>query len=500
MAALNEQEEAIKIAVLAMGGQGGAVLCNWIIQTAERCHCYAQSTSVPGVAQRTGATIYYIEIFPHSNRNDSKPMLALMPVPGRVDMVVAGELVESGRAILRGLVTPERTTTIVSTHRDYAIAEKSSPGDGRIDSDQLLEQAEKHSKVLIGFDMARLAEENDSVISSVLLGSIAAAGVLPFEKTAFEAVITDSGIAVEANLKGFNAGYRQARQHDFKEEGLEKTDRPKANNTQVTTLLARVDSSYPSECRTIVVHALRKLLDYQDLPYAQDYLAHLDTVLTRDTAEKGYRLTTTVARYLALWMSYEDSIRIADLKTRSSRFARVRKEVQSDDDQILRIHDYLHPRPEEICDTLPAALGSWCLKNRFCRRVLGHFCKNGKKITTTRLSGFLLLYSLAGLRRFRRMTLRHKVEMTALRQWLVTIDTVAMDNYALAVEVAECQRLVKGYGETHKRGMNNFNTLMQMVDKLCADNNAADTIRELREAALADETGGEWQQQSNNTS
>ena len=57
-------DRLISIAVLAVGGQGGGVLSNWLIQLAEANGWRAQNTSVPGVAQRTGATIYYIEMFP----------------------------------------------------------------------------------------------------------------------------------------------------------------------------------------------------------------------------------------------------------------------------------------------------------------------------------------------------------------------------------------------------------------------------------------------------
>ena len=36
-----------------------------------------------------------------------------------------------------------------------------------------------------------------------------------------------------------------------------------------------------------------------------------------------------LARHLALWMSYEDTVRVAELKTRDTRFARVRAELGS---------------------------------------------------------------------------------------------------------------------------------------------------------------------------
>ena len=81
----SEQRDIIKIAILAIGGQGGGVLADWIVHLAEANGYYAQTTSVPGVAQRTGATIYYLELVPETGRT---PVLSLMPAPGDVDIVV----------------------------------------------------------------------------------------------------------------------------------------------------------------------------------------------------------------------------------------------------------------------------------------------------------------------------------------------------------------------------------------------------------------------------
>src|SRR5215475_12174479 len=90
---------AITIAIVAMGGEGGGVLADWIIDLAEHAGYLAQTTSVPGVAQRTGSTIYYIEIFPESSAASAgkSPVFALMPVPGELDIVVVSELMEAGR-------------------------------------------------------------------------------------------------------------------------------------------------------------------------------------------------------------------------------------------------------------------------------------------------------------------------------------------------------------------------------------------------------------------
>src|ERR1700691_3448483 len=99
-------ERPICVAVMAMGGQGGGVLSDWIVELAESQGWHAQSTSVPGVAQRTGATIYYVEMLPP--KDGRAPILSLMPAQGEVDIMLAAELMEDGRYILRGLGTHAR--------------------------------------------------------------------------------------------------------------------------------------------------------------------------------------------------------------------------------------------------------------------------------------------------------------------------------------------------------------------------------------------------------
>ena len=477
----------LKIAILAMGGQGGGVLTNWLIEVAERAGWLAQSTAVPGVAQRTGATVYYLELLPWPDCGQESPVLALMPVPGHVDVVVAGELAEAGRAVLRGLVTRDRTRVIVSTHRDFAVGEKTVVGDGRADSGRLTAIVRENAKQFVGFDMAALAEETGSVISSLLLGAIAGAGIAPFGKQACTDVIAALGVAVAPNLRGFEAGYRQAGEQPRTGERVEQQPGSvAAPGKQVQALLDRVDAEFPLPCRGVVLAGLRKLIDYQDLRYALAFLERLAPFLELDGAGRDYRLTVETARYLALGMAYEDVIRVADLKTRSARFARVRQEAQADATQVVRIEEFMHPRVEEVCDIMPAWAGRWCMNTAVLRNTIAFFCRKGRRIRTTSLPGFLLLYLLAGLRRFRRGTLRYRAESAELDRWLATVRNIAPCDYALAVEVAECRRLVKGYGETHARGLANFRRIMAALDEIRAEPGAAAAVRARREAALGD--------------
>jgi indolepyruvate ferredoxin oxidoreductase beta subunit len=111
----------ISILIGALGGEGGGVLSNWLIAAAAAADFPVQGTSVPGVAQRTGATTYYVEIFPETRTAlaGRKPILSLYPGVGDVDLVVASELLEAARAAENCFVAPERTVLIAPTHRNY---------------------------------------------------------------------------------------------------------------------------------------------------------------------------------------------------------------------------------------------------------------------------------------------------------------------------------------------------------------------------------------------
>ncbi|RZI78457.1 MAG: indolepyruvate oxidoreductase subunit beta family protein, partial [Variovorax sp.] len=348
--------QPIKIAILAMGGEGGGVLADWIVDLGEHCGYIAQTTSVPGVAQRTGATIYYVELFPEARAlaDGGRPVLALMPLPGDVDIVLASELMETGRAVQRGLVTADRTTLIGSTHRVYSIAEKSAMGDGRVDSAQLERQADRAAKRYIRFDMAEAAEHAGSVISAVLFGAVAGSGVLPFSRVQFEATIERGGVGVKPSLKAFGAAFDRAQNGEATVTDATPTVAapPQPRHAAVRALVERVQQRFPVGSHALLLEGVRRTIDYQDVAYAATYLDRLAPFYD-GAADDGLPLADAVARYLALWMSYEDTARVAALKTRATRFDRVREESRVQPGQVMAIHEYMHPRLQEICETLP---------------------------------------------------------------------------------------------------------------------------------------------------
>ncbi len=482
---------SFNVAILAMGGEGGGVLADWLVDLAEHNGYFAQTTSVPGVAQRTGATIYYVEMFPDA-RDGRTPVFALMPFPGDVDVVIASELMEAGRAIQRGFVTPDRTVFITSTHRVFSMTEKIAMGDGRVDADKLLEAGRAAARKLIVADFADAAERTGSVISAALFGALAASDETPFLPEAFEAAIRRGGVGVNTSLAAFAEGARLAAQPTAPSvvEALIEPP-PSAVGRLLQPLAERIRCDFPAAAQRTLVAGIERLADYQDVAYAEAYLDRLAPLaaLERDSGDARCRLLVETARHLALWLSYEDTIRVADLKTRRSRFDRVRAEVRSKPDQVLGIHEFMHPRLEEIADTLPEGLGRWLLATPWARNLVGRFSREGRVVRTSTVRGFLLLYFVASLRRIRRGTLRARIEMQRIDGWFATVTEVARTDYELAIAVASCQRLVKGYGDTHARGWRNFESLMNALPRLRGRADAAIQLRRLTEAALADEHG-----------
>jgi indolepyruvate ferredoxin oxidoreductase, beta subunit len=497
-----QRQRPISIAILAMGGEGGGVLADWLIDLAENNHYIAQLTSVPGVAQRTGATIYYLEIYPHAGISDAAhgPVLALMPVPGDVDIVVASELMEAGRAIQRGLITPDRTTLIASTNRVFAMTEKIALADGRVDPDKLIEACRTAAKTMHAFDMAALAEATGSVISAVLFGAIAAAGVLPFPRQAFEGAIKRGGVGVAASLAAFTAGFEATTSGTASVKGAatamppptldgqdaDETPTPASPHTPIpAALLAKADS-FPPASRAILRAGIERTADYQGLGYAQFYLDRLAPIAELD---HDGRLIGEAARQLALGMAYEDTIRVAELKIRPSRFERVRAEVRVNDGQILEIAEFMHPRTQEIADMLPASLGRFILNTAWVRGAMDRMTRKGRVVKTSALRGFLLLYLVAAFKPLRPRSLRYVTEQRYLENWLATVQQLAPTHYDLAVEVAAARNLVKGYGDTHERGRARFATLMDLLPALSERPDGAAQLAALREAANADDTG-----------
>jgi indolepyruvate ferredoxin oxidoreductase alpha subunit len=483
----------LTVLIAALGGEGGGVLTDWIVAAAASQNFPVQSTSIPGVAQRTGATTYHIELVPTPlpSSDSPRPVLGLAPGIGDVDLVVASELLEAGRAVAGGYITPDRTMTIASLSRSYLVTEKMAMGDGRYDQDRLVAAVEKNSRKALLLDLEAIARESGAMINAVMLGAIAGAGALPIPAEAFEAAIRADGKAVEANLRGFRAGC-QAAQRGWR-PGAEPAKRPHVASPSLADLQNEI-AAMPEAARGFMTEGIHRLTAYQDRAYARLYLDRLGPVRDADVkAAMGGKLLAETARHLAVRMSYEDVIRVAEAKIDPVRFARIETSMGLGRAQTFAISEFLKPGVEEFCSVLPVWLARPVLKLAVRYPAFGgaHW---GMEINTRSVLGYLRFFLLAKLKPYRPKTFRYWQEQQSIEAWLSLIVQAATLSGELAIEIAECARLIKGYGDTHKRGSSNYvliekELIVAALAGHLAPGQAAEAIANARTAALLDPDG-----------
>ena len=344
------------------------------------------------------------------------------------------------------------------------MTEKIALADGRADAPALLAACRDAARRLVAFDMAALADATGSAISAVLFGALAGSGALPFPRTAFEAAIRRGDVGVNSSLAAFGAGFEAARRrradHDRRARArpCRRCQRADLRQARRNFRARRVPSSRrrSSGCTTIRTPTTPR-----------DFLARLEPFkdIEQRHGDGSGRLLEETARQLALAMAYEDTIRVADLKIRASRFARVREEAQIADGQISRS---------------PSSFIRACRRSpiRFRRRrALAAAHALGPRPARPRhpqgqdrqdhlggrlppaLRAVAPQAAAAPLAALRRGT-------GARADWLDLVAETARTDYALALQVARMRSLVKGYGDTHERGRAKFDRLAALLPRL----------------------------------
>jgi indolepyruvate ferredoxin oxidoreductase beta subunit len=519
--------QPLSLLIGALGGEGGGVLSEWLTAIARHAGYAAQSTSIPGVAQRTGATTYFFEMYPMpvAQLGGRQPVFSLNPIPGRLDALVSSELLETARTVSNGLPSPERTLIITSSSRTLTNTERMHLGDGRLDDTALIAIMQSACRAHHLLDMQRIARENGTVVSAVMLGAIAGSGLLPFAKDDYIAIVRDSGRGAQASLAGFEAAWQRV--HEGREQAAfaqqlvgDVVTTAVAKTVAKTVTGAALDSSpdvlneFPSAAQDVLALGLARVIEYQDAAYGTLYLERMRRVKiaevsavttasksgdipeeathhTTDDVEDG-AITREVARWLALWMAYDDIVRVADLKSRAARSQRVRSEARVAEGEVLKTYEYFKPGIPEIAALLPAPLADR-LKDANRRRLA-----EGRpawevpvKLASHTILGTLLLRTLAAMKHLRRWSSRYAEEQALIEEWLGAVQVGAMQSRLLGFEIAQCGRLIKGYGSTNERGRDN---LLHVIRHLAqpafgSASERANAIRRARTAALADDAG-----------
>lgn len=398
-------------------------------------------------------------------------------MPAQVDVVVASELLEAARMMERGFVTPQKTCLIASTSRVYTTLEKMQMGDGRFDSQRIMDLAQTLAQRAVLFDMAALTQTHHTVVSAIMFGALSGSGVLPWSREVCEHIIQSSGKGVSASLAGFDAAFLKASANGTAETAA-TPQTAKSNATPIATL--------PPALQNMAALGMARCLDFQDALYAQDYLKKLETLVNTlnpaaINAETEQALQTA-ARHLALWMCYEDVIRVADLKTRPERFERVRSEANASAQDVVRVVEHFKPGLDEVAAVLPQALGqrllSWS-QNRQRKNL--HMAMH---IRSSSIWGYLMLRALARLRPWRRNSLRYAQEHATLHIWWQTMCAVLPRAPAFANVLAELPQVLKGYGDTQARGRLNYERLWQthVQPALAGNINMQEAAQQLQKA------------------
>jgi indolepyruvate ferredoxin oxidoreductase beta subunit len=224
--------------------------------------------------------------------------------------------------------------------------------------------------------------------------------------------------------------------------------------------MERMTAGFPAELRPVLRQAIARLIDYQDRAYAERYLERLRPVVRAGDLE----LSRVVARHLAVWMTYEDAIRVAQLKTRAGRFERIRRDTSAQAGEIV-VTDFLKPDLDEIYGVLPyrlvASFARWAERRwPHGRPALG------QHVRTTTVSGYLRVWLLTLLRPLRPISYRAHEEHARIDRWLAVVARCATWDGALASEVARAAQLVKGYGDVRRRMVGHFDRVLETVLRL----------------------------------
>jgi indolepyruvate ferredoxin oxidoreductase beta subunit len=343
--------------------------------------------------------------------------------------------------------------------------------------------------------MAGVAKQAGTVVSAVMLGAIAGSGLFPFRREDYEAVVKAGGRGAEASLRGFAQAFELVARGRQQDDYLAQVLAPQPPKAAAQPALAAPAQQFPEPVREMFTLGYARLVEYQGRAYAEQYVQRLQSVLAAEReadpqGAHGFATTAEMARWLALWMAFDDIVRVADLKSRASRFARVQGEVKAADDDLLKVYDHFKPGVPEFAAMLPPKLAAKLVA--WDRKRVSRGDKPWAlplKIGTHSVSGMLALRTLAAMKRLRVYGSRFALEQRMIDKWLGGVVDGTRRDWRLGHEIALCGRLIKGYGSTNERGKEN---LLHVLDHLAnggrADE-AATAIRDARAAALADDAG-----------
>jgi hypothetical protein len=229
-----------------------------------------------------------------------------------------------------------------------------------------------------------------------------------------------------------------------------------------------------------VSEGIRRLMEYQGAKYARLYIYRLRRFIGRAGVDAA--MLGEIARLMAMRMSYEDPIRIAQLKLAEC-------EVGTDLPHLASTGNLRRFRLDELVGALPAVVAEPVLDmlewaGWTHTPVLMNFSSASRW-------GIRRLKIEAGLRRWRRFSVRYAKERVWVERWLHMIDRSLTKQPAAASEIVQTATMIQGYGDVYRHGLADWHAIIDGLVKPTFDGvlplaDLAGAVAEARAAAMPD--------------
>jgi hypothetical protein len=235
----------------------------------------------------------------------------------------------------------------------------------------------------------------------------------------------------------------------------------------------------PDGIASVVSEGIHRLVDYQGASYAQLYVDRLRRFVGRPGVDDA--MLGEIARLMALRMSYEDPIRIAQLKLAEHAAAGGAPVQPTGDIRRFRLDELIGALPKMVAEPALDALGwvNWT-----------HMPVSIRFSAKNRL-GIRRLKIEAGLRRWRRFSVRYAKERIWVERWLHMIGRSLLKQPVAAMAIVQTADMIEGYGDRYRQGLSDWHAVIDGLVKPTFDgllplSDLAGAIAEARAAALPD--------------
>lgn len=442
----------MRILIPSVGGLGVGVFVEWLSAALIMEGLKPNVLNLPGVSQRTGRTLSYMEI--GSDGTSFSPF----PTKGNIDLIISHEFLELLRVLKEGY-GGKGCNVIGTTYRYYTTYEKLSLKRDIYTYENFRDVIEKYSKDHIMADIYKLGISDFS--NAHLLGLLCASGYMPFiRRETYERAMEAVRIDTERNLRDFNTGCELLGRikRDSSPSVIDEISPCDTPDLYIKESIERLGLTYGKDIRDVLFEAVGQIIDYQDVKYARLYISRvydLHSVLeSNGTVRIG--VIKEFARVLAIRMMYEDIIRVAEKKISRGRFERIRRLYRIQDRDVFWIKDFFGPDIDELYGILPNLLG------KIFDRLLSRYRISWKTgMFTNHISGFLILKGISKLRFLRRHSLRYAKENSLIEMYIDHIRRCSAHTTDSALLAAKGGAIVRGYGdvrrEWYRSGRNSLN-------------------------------------------